>query len=365
MPSAFGSRSWRGLAAAISLMANATLQAAFAPVHAQTPTPVAAATCAPEGGFSFLCGIKSPEDLMTIPGTHWVVTGSFTTDGSGGLYAIDADHPALTRIYPAATAKAEPDLKAYPACKTPPEAANFSALGLSIRPRADGGGWLYVVGGGARHGIEAFKIDAPKDGPPVVTWIGCVPAPQGATLNAVAGMMPGEMVTTAIFEAPFTFADAQAGKLTGNIYQRLAGEPLAKVPNTNLAGDNGVEVNREHKYVFVAVTGTRQILRYERLNPTKPPVVLQLESGVDNLRGGPDGKLVFVNRRRAADCAADQTCPQTIMIMGLDREAMTASPIASFPATARWSGGSTALIVGNTVFLGSPGGDRIAYRPLP
>jgi hypothetical protein len=338
--------------AALTLAVTQTGVPALAQVAPRKAGPVAA-PCAPEGGLSFLCGIRSPEDLTPIPGTDWIIASSFTTDGTGGLYAIDANHPALTRIYPAATAKAEPDPKAYPACATPPDPATFSALGLSIRPRADGGGWMYVVGGGARHGIEAFKIDVPKDGAPVVTWLGCVPAPKGANLNAVAGMFPGEMVTTAIFEEPMTFADVMAGKITGAVYQRLAGEPLAKLPNTALSGDNGVEVNREHRYVYVAATGTRQVLRYERLDPAKPPAVVELGFGPDNMHGGPGGLLI-----------AGQASATLGKVVAFNPETLALTAVADIPLTARFPGLSVALSLGKTLWLGSHSGDRIAYRPL-
>lgn len=347
--------------------------AASQPTTTNAPTaaqgPAASASCLPEGGFNFLCGIRSPEDLANIPGSDWIVASSFSTDGTGGLYAIDPKHPALRRIYPAAEAKAEPDLKTYPACAAPPNPAHFAAIGLSIRPRADGGGWMYAVGAGDRRGIEAFKIDTPAGRPPVVTWIGCVPAPAGANLNAVAGMFPGEMVATSTFEDPLTFADSLAGKITGNVYMRLAGEPLHKVPNTALAGDNGIEVNRDHSYIFVAATGTRQVLRYERAAPMKPPVAVQLDFAVDNLRSGPNGALVVAGRVPVANCSAElrtanQSCLPEISVMAIDRAAMSLRPIARFPASPHWSSSSTALIVGDKIWLGSPSGDRIAYRTL-
>jgi hypothetical protein len=332
------------------------------PVAAQTVAAPASDGCAPEGGLKFLCGIKSPEDVAVIPGTNWVVTGSFTTDGTGGLYAIDSDHPALTRIYPSPQADAKPDLAAYPDCAGPPDPKTFSALGLSIRPRAGGGATAYVVGGGQRHGIEVFALSTGA-GTPKATWVGCVHAPPGAELNGVAGMFTGEMLTTAIFEAPMTFKDVMAGKVTGNVYARVPGKGFEKMPGTALSGDNGIDVTRDHKWMFVAATGTRQVLRYERTDMTRPPSVIALNFGPDNIRGG-NGRLLVAGNERPANCATGTPCPSIANVTAIDPQTLATTVIARFPATEHWSGLSGAAIVGNTIWLASHRGDRIAYRSL-
>lgn len=365
--SAFTRLRARTLPAAISFLALVTapyggVQAQSNQTAAGSPAP-SAATCADEGELKFLCGIRNPEDVAVITGTRWIVTGSFMEGGTGGLYAIDTDHPALIKIYGTHDAAARLDAKLYPDCTTPPDPARFSALGLSIRPRAGGGGMLYVVGGGARHGIEVFELDT-SGSTPRATWIGCVRAPAGATLNAVAGMFPGEILTTAIFEAPLTFGDAMAGKATGNVYARTPGEPFRKLPNTNLAGDNGLEVTRDHRFMFVAATGTKQVFRYERAKMNEPPAVVNLPFGPDNLRWGPDGRLLVMGQQRGTGCATGTACPGMANVVGIDPVSLKTETIARFPATAHWSGLSGAVVVGNMLWLGSYQGDRIAYRPL-
>lgn len=329
---------------------------------AETPSEATQPSCAPEGGLSFICGIGAPEDLTVIPGTTWIVSGSFVPDASGGLYAIDTAHPALTRLYPLANAPAHPDLKTYPDCQTPPDPAHFATLGLSARPRAGAGATLYVVGHGGRESIEVFEI-ATASGTPKATWIGCVLAPAGATLNGVAGMFPGEILTTAIFEAPSTFKDVMAGKVTGNVYARVPGQGFKKLPGTALSGDNGMEVTRDHHWMFVVATGTKQLLRYDRTDMTKPPTTVNLTFGPDNVRWAPDGRLLVAGGERGM-CAAGETCPGIANITAVDPVTLMTSVVARFPVTPHWSGLSGVAIVGNTLWLGSHQGDRIAYRVL-
>ncbi len=111
MPLPQGSRRTAMLSGAAALVLAATLPAAFPMALAQTAPAPPPLSCAPEGDLHFLCGIGAPEDLTVLPGTNWIVSGSFAPDATGGLYAVDSAHPMLTRLYPAPTAKARPGLE--------------------------------------------------------------------------------------------------------------------------------------------------------------------------------------------------------------------------------------------------------------
>jgi len=163
-----------GLALAAALYAGST------PVLAQAAAAAApSASCEPEGGLSFVCGIHTPEDVVVVPGTAWVLSGADVPDPSGGLYLIDPAHPAAVRI---AGAAARPDLKTYPDCAGPPDPQRFAAHGLNIRTRGPGRATLYVVGHGGREAIEVFDVDS-RGHAPTAAWIGCVLAPAGSSLN--------------------------------------------------------------------------------------------------------------------------------------------------------------------------------------
>lgn len=347
------------IAMALTLLAPpASVSAQDGAIKPQSPL-----SCAPEGDVRFLCGINTPEDIAMVPGTSWLVSGSFVPDKNGGLYAIDSTRPALTRIYPAPGAEARPDLKTYPDCTTPPDPGKFAALGLSIRPRLGGGATLYAIGHGSRDGVEVFELST-GTGTPKATWVGCVLAPPGATLNGVAGMNAGEILTTAIFEAPSTFGDVMAGKVTGNVYARQPGQPFRKLENTALSGNNGIEITRDHRWLFVAATGTRQVLRYERTDTTKKPEAVSLTFSPDNLRWSPDGRLLVAGQERQATCPSGPPCPALANVAAIDPATMTATIIARFPVTAHWGGLSGAAIAGKVLWLGAHQGDRIAYLPL-
>ncbi len=73
---------------------------------------LAAENCAPAGGLNFICGPAAAEDLVRIPGTHWIV-GSGMAEGSrpGRLHLIDADKKTWRILYPDANAENELDAR--------------------------------------------------------------------------------------------------------------------------------------------------------------------------------------------------------------------------------------------------------------
>ena len=73
---------------------------------------IAADDCSPIGGLNFVCGPSGVEDLVQVPGTHWIVGSGMAERGNPGkLHLIDANKKSWEILYPGANPKNELDAK--------------------------------------------------------------------------------------------------------------------------------------------------------------------------------------------------------------------------------------------------------------
>lgn len=333
-------------------------------VAAAQPAPAAA--CSPGANLRYVCGLPAPEDLVRVPGTNWIIASSLAEpvnpdNGGGGLALLDSRRRTATELVPAAAAPRAP----YDGCAGPPDPDRFSTHGLSIRPDGRGRSTLFVVGHGNREAIEVFEVASRGNRAPALTWVGCVPARAGAFNNSVVGLPDGRIIVTDYLQSPATFEDIDAGRITGAVYVWEPGGVFEKLPGTDLSGPNGVEVTRDLRYLFVAVSGTSSVLRYELAATERPPVVIRPKFRTDNLRYAQGGVLLLAGPRPDPTCAADdEQCPETSVVAALNPRTLKLTPILEIPPEAAFSTLSSALVVGRRLWLGSAAGDRVAYIRL-
>ncbi|HEY0438179.1 MAG TPA: hypothetical protein VGC92_16175, partial [Phenylobacterium sp.] len=255
---------------------GALLLAASGSAAAQ-PAPPSGGDCAPGARLKFICGLKSPEDLVQVPGTDWIIVSGLgdaanpatPTDTGGELALIDPAARTGRKLAFTGGAPRAP----YGDCAAAPDPARLLTHGLNILPAGRGKARLFVVGHGGREAIEVFEVASGK-GPPNLTWIGCVKPPADAFDNSVVALKDGRVVFTDFLHKPSTFRDLLSGKVTGAVYVWTPGGTARKLPGTDLPGANGVEASADGRYVFVAVSGTAKVLRYELAATEKPPTVI-------------------------------------------------------------------------------------------
>jgi hypothetical protein len=329
-----------------------------------------AATCTPEGKITFICGVTSPEDLVAIPGTDWIVASGF--EGGGALHIVNARDGQTVRVFPTAAPRLRPDKRAYPACPgplDPAEKEKFSAHGVNVRPGRNGIHTLYVVHHGFRESIEVFEVDGRS--PSTFTWIGCVVAPEHVEFNSVAPLPDEGLVATNPYgRDPEARVRAPRGINTGQVWEWHTASGWKAIPGTESPGPNGIEVSKDGKWLYVNLWPVRKVMRFSRGQMPVKQDVLDVPFHPDNIRWQPDGSLFSAGHHgpppieRTRECLR-KNCPDAAArVVRIDPQKFTFQQIVDYPSNDVFFGATAALQVGREIWIGSVRGDRIARVPV-
>ena len=335
----------------------------------------ASADCAPAGDYRYVCGPRSAEDLVRVPGTSWIIASGFS--GGASLYLIDAGEKTWMNLYPADAPRARQDMGTYGSCPGSPDPNGFVAHGLSIRAGADGHSTLYVVGHGEREAIEVFDVDA-SGALPVLTWTGCVTTPDGMEANSVAAMADGTLIATIPLYTGIDISAAFTGEPTGAAYRWSPGDAgFARIDGTEMAYANGIEVSADGKEFYIASSGLQQVLAFSNTNPARLlGSSATLDFIPDNLHMGDDGRLVTAGMDildpvcgdlvmpGEFDLALVASCPRPFTVVSVDPDTMQVAVLARSPAQPKFSNVTMALAIDDTLWIGTFAGDRVAYLPM-
>ncbi|HEY2385305.1 MAG TPA: hypothetical protein VGK48_29365 [Terriglobia bacterium] len=326
------------------------LSRAFA---AQTPTG-----CSPAGNIQFVCGQQSPEDLVHLPGTDWMLASAF--GGAGGIRLINVRDKTSSTLYPSADARDQLDKKTYDTCPGAPDAddkAKFTTHGLALRVGRNSTHTLYAVHHGKRESIEVFEVDArPKR--PAVTWIGCAVAPDPIGLNSIVPLPGDGFIATNYLERGANAAAARtklmAGENNGELWEWHTGKGWVKVPGSEASGPNGVEVSKDGKTLYVAAWGSQSFFRMSRGQTPVKRDSIPLGFRVDNIRFAPDGSILASGQGQ-----------RTSNVVRIDPGSLKITELINQPDTPAFGAGTVAIPIGNQLWVGSFRGDRIAIFPAP
>jgi hypothetical protein len=323
------------------------------PVAAQPPPGPPPPPCTPAANV--VCNQEAPEDLVAL-GPQWVVAGAYS--GAGGVRLIRASDRTSHTAYPAAAAVNRLDASTYPGCPGPPGegGAAFTTHGVYVEPGNGPTYKLFVVGHGARESIEIFSVTT-ASAMPAVTWLGCVIAPEPIGLNSVRGLPDGGFITTNFLPRGGTRESTQrmlGGERNGELWEWHTASGWQKVPGSEAAGANGVELSDDGKTLYVAAWGSQSFFRVSRgaTPPTRDEIPLGFR--VDNIHWARDGSLFAVGQA-GTSWKAVKVDPRTLAV----RDVVTVPDAPEF-------GAGTALVeVGNTLWVGSFRGNRIVIVPAP
>ena len=316
-----------------------------------------AAECAPDGDVQFVCGPVSPEDLVAVPRTPMVVVASMETPGH--LYLVDSRDHTASVLFPAPGARTRHDTVTYAACPGPPT-ANFRPHGISLR-RGDGDvHTLYAVGHGDRESVEVFWLDM-GGSQPLITWIGCVEAPEGVGLNSVTPLRGGGFAVT-------NFAVPE-----GEVWEWQRGLGWAEVPGSTTPGANGLVASDDGRWLYIGAWGSASVVRLSRGQTPVERSEVEVGFFVDNLRWAPDGTLLAAGHHAPGgqdavfDCVGGGSCEGlTSHVARVDPDNLTAEEIVRYPSTDQMILGTGAAEVGDEIWMGAiGGGDRIGRFAVP
>ncbi|MCB2060372.1 MAG: hypothetical protein R3E09_06245 [Novosphingobium sp.] len=267
------------------------------------------AACAAEPD-ELICGFKNVEDMVALPDSPWIIGSGIgdTYFQKGGLHLFDRETATGRKL----TLDMTPGLEArapYDACPGPADPEQFSAHGIGLKANADGSHNLYVVNHGGRESIEIFEV-SPGAKEPQFTWIGCIISPPNSTPNSVAARSDGSVVMSASYAGDFpmpSFAEiAKNGRPAssgdrekikeamkyGAVFIWSHGQGWAKVPNSVLLGNNGIELSADGKWAYVDSWPGASVTHM----PLEPGLgkahEIKLNFHPDNIRYAYNGKLV-------------------------------------------------------------------------
>jgi hypothetical protein len=312
-----------------ALALSATLSAVWASsAAAQAPPAPPAPPCDP-GDTHWVCGQQTPEDLVALPGGGWVVASVYA--GTGGINLIKVAERTSTTVFPSANVTQQLDKTTYPDCPGPPAGA-FTTHGVYVEPGNGPVLRVMAVVHGARESIDVFRVDM-RPATPTFTWVGCVVAPEPIGLNAVRGLADGGFITTNWLPrggGQDAMTKMMAGEKNGELWEWHTKSGWQKVPGSEAAGANGVELSADGNTFYMAAWGSQSFIRFTRgATPKRDEIPLGFR--VDNID------------------------PKTLKVHDL----------LTRPDDATFAGNTTAIEIGKDLWLGSYRGDRIAIVPAP
>jgi DNA-binding beta-propeller fold protein YncE len=328
--------------------------------------------CGVHGDAEVICGTRSPEDLELTPDGKFLIVPQYVTGPGGaqgagqGLTLFDPAKKTFTKL----VVTAEPSKDWGDAACPGPIGDAVAPHGTSLVKRSNGKMQLYVVNHGGRQSIEMYELKKTGDtwG---LAWHGCVVAP--VEYNDVAALADGSFVAThptgIQAQAPAGQAKGKqpaggifGGQPTGFVVRWTPGKGEEELPNTRTPYPNGVVATPDGKTAYYAVYASKEARRYD-LKAQKETGVVKLEFMPDNLTWTKKGNLLAAGIKGInGECPAGsgQVCRQAFAVAVIDKDKMTQKTVYdSNGKGVLIPGVSSALQVGNDVYIGAFEGDRI------
>jgi hypothetical protein len=328
----------------------------------------AAPACAPDGKVAYVCGLMNVEDMVAGGQRFRILASGMTspTTPVGQLYEIDPKSHSFSPETPRVDLRARAE---YRDCPGPPDLSKLAPHGLGIRRDSPSHSTIYVVNHGGRQAIEVFEWTTESDNFGLV-WIGCAVLPDNGSGNGVAPLPDGGFVAS-VFQ---TAGDAQAfgkmadKKVTGAVYAWAPGKGWRKLAHSDMSGANGVEVTPNGRYILVNAWPEQKVYRF-KVGSDDAPTSVDTPFLPDNVRLLPDGKILVAGQdgdiKRLLSPCGKPRCVAGWWVARLDPETMQLTTLMHVPATGSFGDATSALKVGNELWIGTYWGDRVAIVPAP
>jgi DNA-binding beta-propeller fold protein YncE len=330
--------------------------------------------CEDKAGVHVICGIQSPEDMMAIPNSPFILISEYGNMGgsTGKITLLDRNTEKITKLFPLENNSIS-DKKPWgaPNCKGEPSAL-FSPHGIDLVQRENGDWQLLVVNHQQSDRIDIFEIVMMKN-QVQLNWNGCVNFPSFAMLNDVAGLKDGSFLTTHMFDKLAStigginvslFMGAFLGLNSGHVWSWSRTNGLEIVPGSEGALPNGIAISQDQKSFFMNVYGAGEV---RRINQQSGAVEASTRvSGPDNIAWGEDGFLYIASHQPpfkadTSECIGTEhtACGYPFKVVKLD--ALTMNDEVVFEHSGAPFGAATVAVqVDDALYMGSFAGNRVA-----
>ena len=342
------------------------------------PAPIT--SCVAAEGVTPVCGFQNPEDLVD-GGFGWLIVSQAPRgDAGGNLLGFRPSDGARRPLWPLAGAERSAAENASPAgagsssstespgsiCPGSPDPVAFAPHGIALgRDRRS----LLAVNHGGRESVERFTLTPGADGPSLV-WLDCVLMPEDAMMNDVASLPGGGFVVTRMLTSGvggmFTLL---VGRPSGRVYRWEPGGELEPIPGSDGRAPNGVEVSEDGNVVYFSEWAGEQLVRIGIDGGGRRTAPLGFSP--DNLTWRSDGRLLVAGQLasplEATACFEmdEGSCGLGSAVAAVDPDSLETVRLWTAEPAAVMGGVSVALDHEGRLWLGTFGGDRIAWIESP
>ncbi len=312
--------------------------------------------CNSDTGIEYICGPANAEDLLSIGDTGMLIASGMngTLDGSannGHIYIINPDDGGWSDLVSGAGYSEDFAGDSYPECPGPLNTDDFSAHGLALMETGTSIFDLYVTSHGAREAVEIFNLDM-RGAEARLTWKGCVPLDEAIMHNSVAIMKDGGFITTQFMTWAGGLGSVLSGEAEGSLVMWRPGGVPTEIPGTELEGPNGIVLSENERFAYVAAFATGEVVRFDlSIDPIQSDIV-SLDILPDNVRWGVPGMLLTAGGNISGDGWS---------VVEIDADTLEFTRVGGMGTGASLQGASSALQLGDTIWVGTYSGDRIGY----
>lgn len=330
-------------------------------VLAQNANGEPSSDCRDEQGLTYLCGFVLPEDVVNVGSTGLVLASGHRAPGH--MYLIDPATGMQSELIHSSAFRQQHDTGTFPGCPGPLNLEAFDVHGISLTETSPQRFSLYTTSHGEREAIEIYDLDL-RGAAPLLTWTGCVLLQQDGYFNAVIRLADGGFVATRMRDANVSSDDIEPGAITGRLFEWHPGGSLQPLADTELSLPNGIEVSEDERYLYVAASGTHELVRFDRRATPIGKRTVSLPMRADNVHWDGNGKLLIAGRNPVDPLTCDGTgCAAGWSVVEVDPESLAVTRLGGADGTASMQRASAAIRVGNEIWVGS-NQDRIARFPL-
>jgi len=354
----------RWLFPAVALFTGGVTTTVFAQnanvAQATQQAAAASSDCRDEQGLTYICDLVVPEDILALGSTGLLLASGHRAPGH--LYLIDPAARTASDLIHGPTFASRHDTRTYPDCPGPLNLQAFDTHGLSLAETSPRQFSLYTTSHGEREAIEIYDLDL-RGAAPALTWTGCVVLDQDSYHNSVARLADGGFVTTRMRDQSWRGGGGSAG-ITGWLIEWHPGGEPQRLAGTEMSLPNGIDVSKDERYVFVAAIGTHEVVRFDRRATPMTKRAVALPIRPDNVHWGPDGELLTAGPNYVAPevCSGDG-CATGWSVLEVDPETLAFSRLGGADQTAAMQAVSSAMRIGDEVWVGS-NDDRVARFAL-